>query len=248
MKRNYVRPLFLVGCLIAATCVAMAYSSSGEITVPVAGVKAGIVTLSGDLTRDKVLYGGDGNVALSLTMSADKVFDLDKGDARHVDLVIVLDRSGSMQGRKIKDAKQAILSLLSNLSKEDRFAIVSYSDGVRRHSNLLKATPTNRMLLTTAIQEISAGGGTNLGAGLQEGINVLLKARKNGNLGKVILVSDGLANQGITNPTALGSMASISVQREFAVSTAGVGNDFNEHLMTTIANRGTGNNYYLETN
>lgn len=246
MKRNYLRPLFLVGCLIAVTCVAMAYSSSGMGTAPVAGVKAGIMTLSGDLTRDKVLYGGDGKVALSLTMSADKVFDLDKGDARHVDLVIVLDRSGSMQGRKIKDAKQAILSLLSNLSKEDRFALVSYSDGVRRHSNLLKTTATNRMLLTMAIQEISAGGGTNLGAGLQEGIKVLLKARKNGNLGKVILVSDGLANQGITDPTALGSMASIAVQKEFAVSTAGVGNDFNEYLMTTIANRGTGNYYYLE--
>jgi hypothetical protein len=65
----------------------MAYSSNGVVTVPVAGVKAGIMTLSGDLTRDKVLYGGDGNVAFSLTMSADKVFDLDKGNARHVDLV-----------------------------------------------------------------------------------------------------------------------------------------------------------------
>ena len=246
MKRNYLRPLFLVGCLIAATCVAMAYSSSGVGPTPGHGVKAGVVTLSGHLTRDKILCGGDGSVALSLTMSADKVFDLDKGDGRHVDLVIVLDRSGSMQGPKIRDAKRAILSLLSNLSKEDRFALVSYSNGVRRHSNLLKATATNRMLLTSAIHEISAGGGTNLGAGLQEGINVLLAARRNGNLGKVILVSDGLANQGITNPTALGNMASIAVQKEFAVSTAGVGNDFNEHLMTTIANRGTGNYYYLE--
>jgi Ca-activated chloride channel family protein len=102
------------------------------------------------------------------------------------------------------------------------------------------------MLLTSAIHGISAGGGTNLGAGLQEGIDVLLASRKNGNLGKVILVSDGLANQGITNPTSLGHMASVAVQREFAVSTVGVGNDFNEHLMTTIANRGTGTYYYLE--
>ncbi len=246
MKRNYVRPLFLVGCLIAVTCVAMAYSSSGVGPVSVAPVKAGVVTLSGQLTRDKVLRGGDGNVGLSLIMAADDVLDLDRGNARHVDLVIVLDRSGSMQGRKIQDAKQAVLNLLSNLSTRDRFALVSYSDGVRRHSNLLEATPTNRMLLTSAIHEISAGGGTNLGAGLQEGINVLLSSRKNGNLAKVILVSDGLANQGVTNPTSLGNMASIAVQREFGVSTVGVGNDFNEHLMTHIANRGTGNYYYME--
>jgi Ca-activated chloride channel family protein len=71
-------------------------------------------------------------------------------------------------------------------------------------------------------------------------------ARRNGNLAKVILVSDGLANQGITNPTALGNMASVAVRKEFAISTVGVGADFNEHLMTTIANRGTGNYYYLE--
>jgi len=246
MKRNYVRPLFLVGCLIAVTCVAMAYSSSGVGPVSVAPVKAGVVTLSGQLAQEKTLWGGDGNVGLSLVMRADDIFDLDSGDARHVDLVIVLDRSGSMQGRKIQDAKQAVLNLLSNLSKGDRLALVSYSNGVQRHSNLLEVTPTNRMLLTSAIHEISAGGGTNLGAGLQEGINVLLAGRKDGKLGKVILVSDGLANQGVTNPTSLGNMASIAVQREFGVSTVGVGNDFNEHLMTHIANRGTGNYYYLE--
>ena len=245
MKKNHVRPLFLVGCLIAITCVAMAYSSNDVRPIPAPPVKAGVVTLSGHLTKDKVLHGGDGSVALSLTMSADEVLAGDE-NASHVDLVIVLDRSGSMQGRKIEYAKQAILNLLSNSSKGDRFALVSYSNGVRRHSNLLNATPTNRMLLTSAIHGICAGGGTNLGAGLQEGINVLLSAKKNGNLGKVILVSDGLANQGITNPAALGNMASVAVHKEFAVSTAGVGNDFNEHLMTTIANRGTGNYYYLE--
>jgi Ca-activated chloride channel family protein len=224
----------------------MAYSSSGVGPISVAPAKAGVVTLSGQLPQEKVLRGGDGNVGFSLTMYADDVLDLDRGDARPADLVIVLDRSGSMQGRKIRDAKQAALNLLSNLSKRDRFALVSYSNGVRRHSNLLEVTPTNRMLLTSAIHQISAGGGTNLGAGLQEGINVLLTSRKNGNLGKVILVSDGLANQGITNPTSLGHMASVAVQKEFAVSTVGVGNDFNEHLMTHIANRGTGIYYYLE--
>ncbi len=246
MKGNYVRPLLLVGCLIAVTCVAMAYSNGEVPPSPSVVAKSGILTLSGHLAQDKVICGGDGTVGLSLTLHADDVPELHQKDARHVDLVIVLDRSGSMQGRKIQDAKQAVLDLLANLSKRDRFALVSYSNGVRRHSNLLPVTATNRMLLASTIQEISADGGTNLGAGLQEGINVLMGARRNGNLAKVILVSDGLANQGITNPTALGNMASVAVRKEFAISTVGVGADFNEHLMTTIANRGTGNYYYLE--
>jgi Ca-activated chloride channel family protein len=62
----------------------------------------------------------------------------------------------------------------------------------------------------------------------------------------VILISDGLANKGITDSTRLGTMAGVAVEKEFAVSTVGVGNDFNEQLMTAIADRGAGNYYYLE--
>ena len=74
----------------------------------------------------------------------------------------------------------------------------------------------------------------------------MLAAPENGNARKLILISDGLANKGITDSTRLGQMAAVAVEKEFAVSTVGVGNDFNEHLMTTIADRGAGNYYYLE--
>jgi Ca-activated chloride channel family protein len=246
MKRKAVKPLILVGCLIGITCVAMAYSSIGVKMVPATNVTTGIVTLSGRLAQDKILFGEDGAVGLSLTLNADDVLDLDNGDARPVDLVIVLDRSGSMRGRKISDAKQAILSLLSKLSARDRLALVSYSERVSRHSNLLNATATNRMLLSSAIRGISPNGGTNLGAGLQEGLNLLMGTQRDGHVGKLILISDGLANQGITDAASLSRMASIAIENEFAVSTAGVGNEFNEQLMTAIANRGAGRYYYLE--
>ena len=62
---------------------------------------------------------------------------------------------------------------------------------------------------------------------------------------KVILISDGLANRGIVDPESLGNMASVAIEKEFAVSTVGVGEDFNEQLMTAIADRGAGNYHYL---
>jgi Ca-activated chloride channel family protein len=62
----------------------------------------------------------------------------------------------------------------------------------------------------------------------------------------LILISDGLANRGIVNPDRLGKMAAGAVHKEFAVSTVGVGEEFNEFLMTTIADRGAGNYYYLD--
>lgn len=250
MKRNRLKPLLLVGCLLTITCAAIVYASRGgplNLWPPtIISGKNGIVTLSGNLTQNKVLYGGNGTLSLALTLTADEVLDLDQGETNNVDMVIVLDRSGSMRGKKIEDAKQAALNLLSNLTTADRFGLVTYSDGVQRRSNLVKVTRASRKRLESLIKAISAGGATNLGGGLQEGIDVLLSARKLGNTRRVILISDGLANRGIIDPTSLGNMAAISVEKEFAVSTVGVGSDFNEHLMTYIADRGAGNYYYLE--
>jgi Ca-activated chloride channel family protein len=151
-----------------------------------------------------------------------------------------------MKGRKINDARQAVLHLLYGLTARDRFALVTYSDRVQRISGLKHVTADHKNQLKTLINGIIAGGGTNLGEGLRTGIDVILAAPENGNAKKLILISDGLANKGITDSTRLGQMAAVAVEAEFAVSTVGVGMDFNEQLMTTIADRGAGNYYYLE--
>ena len=162
MKQKYVKTFFLIVSLIAVTGAVMVYSSNGN---PIAaGTKPGnpgengIVTITGSLTQDKVLVGEDGIVTLSLNMHADEVIKPDNGDIRNVDIVIVLDRSGSMQGAKIRDAKAAVLNLLSNLSAKDRFALVSYSDGVQKNCDMIKVTGGNRKHLEAAIKRISANG------------------------------------------------------------------------------------------
>ena len=252
MKRKYLKPILFIGCLIAITGATMAYSNKVSAWIPNLvnspgnPDKSGIVSLTGHLVQDKIYQGGDGSVGFSLTLHADDILGPKAETLRNVDMVIVLDRSGSMKGKKIQDAKRAVLKLLSNLSEKDRIALVSYSNGVTKHSVLVNANDTNRNLLMTSVNRIFAGGGTNLGAGLQTGINTLVGAKAVGNTGKVILISDGLANQGITNPVSLGNMASVAVKKEFSVATVGVGNDFNEHLMSHIADQGTGNYYYLE--
>jgi Ca-activated chloride channel family protein len=139
-----------------------------------------------------------------------------------------------------------VLKLLSNLSAKDRFAMVTYSEGVQIASGLINVTKDNREHLVAAVNGVRAGGGTNLGAGLQAGINMLRTPYRSNNAARVILISDGLANRGIIDPESLAGIASAAVESEFAVSTVGVGVDFNEQLMTAIADRGTGNYYYLE--
>jgi Ca-activated chloride channel family protein len=255
MKTTRLKSFCLIIVLILATGAAMAYST-GAVKSWLAGWHRPLlqntpadsipVTLSGQLVQNKVLQGSDGRVNLALTLRAPDNFGSDISTSPNVDIVIVLDRSGSMNGRKISDARQAVLNLLSCLSAQDRLALITYSDGVQVVSGLQRITAEQRKRLQTLISGVTASGATNLGAGLMAGIDVILSATDTGNAAKLILISDGLANKGITNSTRLSEMASIAVTKEFAVSTVGVGNDFNERLMTAIADHGAGNYYYLE--
>ncbi|MGD9324731.1 MAG: VWA domain-containing protein, partial [Desulfobacterales bacterium] len=255
MKQTRLKNFLLISILIAATGVAMAYSSNtiGVLRSnwdpgpsPHGTGHDGILGVSGHLIQDKVLLGSDGIVGFNLTLQAAELPATDGRDARNVDMVIVLDRSGSMKGRKIADARRAVLALLSSLSDQDRFALITYSDGVHIASGLANVTAANRAGMVSAVNTIRAGGGTNLGAGLQAGIDILSASRHHLNAAKVILISDGLANKGLTDVRALSEIAAVAVENEFAVSTVGLGIDFNEHLMTAIADRGTGSYYYLE--
>ncbi len=255
MKRTRLRNFLLIAALIAVTGAAMAYSSNlpgifsmnaGPILPQPHSSDNGILRISGRLSQNKVLQGSDGLIGLNLTLQALDMSPVEEIEVRNVDMVIVLDRSGSMKGRKITDARQAVQQLLSGLSAADRFALVTYSDGVRIDSGLLKVTPDNRRNMALAVSRVQVGGGTNLGAGLQAGIDLIESSQRSTNPAKIILISDGLANKGITDARTLSSIAGVAVEKEFAVSTVGVGIEFNEFLMSAIADQGTGNYYYLE--
>ncbi len=247
MREFVIVGFFMIGFAVVAGSF---YMDQQGVAVPqhqpdVFSEGDGPIQLSAHLVQDKIFTGGDGTVSLSLTMHADDVFVDDAAVKQHVDMVIVLDQSGSMRGQKIQYAREAIQGLISDLSEGDRFALVGYSDGVWKYSPLTEISKRTRQNFQSIVSHIQPGGNTNLGGGLQEGIQTLLQASERGNIQKVVLISDGLANRGIVEPNALGNMASIAVENEFAISTVGVGQDFNEHVMTAIADRGAGNYYYL---
>jgi Ca-activated chloride channel family protein len=198
------------------------------------------------LVQDKILQGSEGLVTLALTLQS-QAADGDQDQAENaVDLVVVLDRSGSMRGRKMADAKQAVIGLLADLDGGDRLALVSYADGVRQHAGLTAVTAANRRRLQAAVAAMHPGGATNLGAGLQRGVHLLRRRDGAERAGRLILISDGIANRGVTDPVALGRMAAVAVRGAFSVSTAGVGLDFNEQVMTALADHGGGSYTYLE--
>jgi len=121
-----------------------------------------LVTVTAALTQDKVLLGSDGTVSVALTLSAQEMEQM-REDVEPLDLVVVLDRSGSMKGRKINDAKRAVINLLGRMSPRDRMSIITYSNGVEILSGLLPMNQDSREYLSSIVNRIYSGGGTNLG-------------------------------------------------------------------------------------
>lgn len=210
-----------------------------------AAPSTGAVSFTGTLDRSAVLLGQDGVARIELAIAAPPGETVRHG-RRPTDVVIILDRSGSMAGDKITQARAAVRELLAQLGPQDRFALVTYSDNATLAVPLSAVGEQQRTAWMSAVAEIQPDGGTNMSSGLDLGLDVVERGRSDGRVPHVILISDGLANQGDASPEGLVRRARRAVQGEYMLSSIGVGTDFNEYLMTALADAGTGNYYYVQ--
>jgi len=158
-------------------------------------------------------------------------------------LVVVLDRSGSMGGGRLEGAKRALTSLVDRLSPSDRFGLVTFDDQVR--VEVPAATLTDKPAVKTSIEHIHTGGCTNLSAGYLRGLQEARRVA--GDEGAtVLLISDGHANAGITEPDQLASVSVTYAQRHVTTSTLGYGLGYDERLLTAITKSGRGNEHFAE--
>jgi Ca-activated chloride channel family protein len=163
-----------------------------------------------------------------------------------LDLAVVIDRSGSMRGDKMRDVKSAALGLIDGLRDGDTATLISYSDDVTMHSVRLPVNEAGRASLRTALLGLEADGGTALGPGLMQALGVIESApRDDMRLAHVLLFSDGLANVGEQRPEVLGARSAQAFSGGVSVSTLGVGVDYNEDLMTRLADQGGGRYHFI---
>ncbi len=203
------------------------------------------VSLSGTLSHTKLVQGEPGNLYLRLELTAPA---RDRHDfvRRPNDIVVVLDRSGSMtEERKLPYAKQAIRDLLARLGAEDRFALVTFDDHAMVPVPLTAVSDGARERIGAIVSQIEPGGSTNMGMGLKLASELLTQPGETRNR-RVILLSDGHANVGITSTEGLAGLAKSIVDYGAVVSTIGMGLGFNEVLMAQLADHGMGNYAYLE--
>jgi Ca-activated chloride channel homolog len=158
----------------------------------------------------------------------------------HVNVGFVLDRSGSMGGQKISLAKAALREGIERLSSDDRFSVVVYDNVIDLVAPVRAATPDAKSEAIRALDRIDARGNTNLSGGWLRGAEQVALALDPSAVNRVLLLTDGLANEGITDRDELIRHASELRARGIHTSTFGVGSDFDERLLGSMADAGGG--------
>ncbi len=155
----------------------------------------------------------------------------------------VLDRSGSMSGSKLEYTREAVAFALSNLDPDDTVSVVAFDDLVEVPVPATGAENTD--YLKQLLQGLYARGTTNLSGGLLEGADQVKKNYRKDAINRVVLLTDGLANEGVSDPARLVELVKNIYGGGISVSALGVGDDFHEDLLVDMAEAGNGNFYFI---
>jgi Ca-activated chloride channel homolog len=160
-----------------------------------------------------------------------------------LNLSLVLDRSGSMEGEKMVRAREAAMFCVDQMLPTDRLSVVTFDD---RIEVLFPSEPvTNKQSMKDLISRVTARGSTALHeAWVRGGLTVSERMLDQG-INRVVLITDGLANVGITNTDEIVTQAMGLYKRGVSTSTIGIGADFNEDLLMPMAQSGGGNAWHV---
>lgn len=195
-------------------------------------------------TEKSVLFAGPAQeVVIKVTLDAPSVPS--SVERPPVNLSVVLDKSGSMNGDKIEYAKAAAIEAVQRLGASDIFSLVVYDSNVRTIIPAQKVRNIDRII--AKIQRIYPAGSTALFGGVSQGASEIRKHNGSEYVHRIILLSDGLANVGPESPAELGRLGAALIKENISVTTIGVGYDYNEDLMTRLSQKSDGNSYFVET-
>jgi len=200
------------------------------------------VKLEAELGQSVLQLGKNGRIYLRINLEG---IAIPTGEERTpVNVALVLDRSGSMRGAKLAQAKEAAIMALNRLGRSDYISVVAYDHNVTIPVPATRVT--DHKSIEARIASLRAQGRTALYAGTKQGIREVRKFISDNRVNRVILLSDGLANVGPSTPAELGKLGRLAADDGVSVTTIGLGLGYNEDLMSRLAYNSDGNHAFVE--
>lgn len=191
-----------------------------------------------------VLKSDDNKTHSLMVQITESKLEEEKVKEASLDLVCLIDTSGSMDGFKLSQVKQTLLFLLDLLKPEDRLAIVGFSSEANIYNSLRLVDQENKSgRLLQSIESLTADGGTNLMEGLKKSVKILKNRKTKNQMSSIFLLSDGNDNYGLKGLDSLLAHESVN---DIVINTFGYGDDYDPNLLEKIATARKGNFYYIQ--
>lgn len=220
-----------------------AFISTLALALATAGSLPGAMVLKTESSQSKILSGQANEVVVRITITGSELEATGTLERPDMNLGVVLDRSGSMSGLRIEQAKEAAREVVRQMTPTDILSLVSFSDDITVDVPATKVT--SPAAFEAAIAEMAARGFTALHGGVEAGAKEVMKFYDENRINRVILMSDGHANRGPSGPEDLARLGAGLAQKGVSVTTIGLGDGFNEDLMTALAAASDANYYYV---
>ncbi|HEY8376344.1 MAG TPA: VWA domain-containing protein [Nannocystis sp.] len=194
------------------------------------------------------LYGEMGNMisgtnCITVLVGFNTAIDPAKLDRPPLNLAIVVDTSGSMEGEPMEYVREGLFRMLDALDPHDRVSLVDFDTEAHLEVEYVAGDDPE---LVAAIDNLEAGGGTNIYDGLRTGFEVMAAHASTGRQNRVIFLSDGVATEGIVSDAKILALGKSYSEQGYGLTTIGVGKDFDVNLMRTLSEQGSGAFYFLE--
>lgn len=226
-----------LGWLIAMGA-ALALSACGGAQTPGEGEDPEVVTIEGALSNEYVQAGEASNLVSRIRINS---ATLENAPRPAINLALVVDTSGSMDGDPIAHARAASLELLDTLRPEDRLAVIAF------HSEAEVLLPSTRLEgadvdeLRDQIGRMQAAGTTELAGGMRMGLEELVRNFEPEGINRLVLLSDGVPN----DASPILPLAQAAGERGIRITALGLGLDYDETLLGQVAQLSGGRFHYV---
>lgn len=196
------------------------------------------VELLADVSEDKAL------AYVLVRLRADVAGGADRNP---VNLALVLDRSSSMRGPRFTQALRAANQLVDQLGPRDRISVITFDNAAQM---VFRPTPLNgkeKRRLQDILSTLETGVGTNLAAGIKCGADALRSGFVRNAVSRLILLTDGQPSVGVTDPDRLARLVQREHERGVTTTAMGLGQVFDDELLSELARQGGGGFYYMAT-